>query len=97
MNNILNFIDKYELEALVEHGTTLFNLHTKDFLKASKQCLKIFASYAQVYKKTGINELLLYTRYSDYNNHGGYEFLLTKDKNGIYWIICQNQNNFYEV
>ena len=95
--NILNFIDKYELEALVKQGTTLFNLHTKDFLKATKQCLEIFANYKQVYKKTGINELLLYTRYSNYNNYGGYEFLLKKDNKNTYWLICQNQNNFYEV
>lgn len=77
--NLLNFIDKIDLETM---DTPFINLHTRNKDKAINQCKNFFASSRQVF-----DNIYFYTYTSDYVWYGGVEYILKKSKNGLYFLI----------
>lgn len=91
--NLLNYVSRHDLEVLAGNlGCGQYvNLHTKNKDKAIRDCIEFFASYDH----KG-DDWYFYTFSTDYNLYCGYEYKLSKGKNGTYWIILQNETP-YEV
>ena len=79
--NLLNFINKSDLNSLDRNPFMYIDLHTKNLNKAKKQCDEFFASH---------NADFYYTNASDYQYYGGWCYELHPSFCGNYWLILQN-------
>lgn len=95
--NLLNFIECIDLNIKEQPVAFQYiNLHTRNKQKAIGQCKNFFASYKILeFRDKTKNIYNFYTATSEYLFYGGYEYKLNKSKNGIYWLILENENNFY--
>lgn len=87
--NLLNFIDRIDLEAMLP---PFINLHTRNKDKAIEQCKDFFANYLHF---TNVNHQTdrwqFFTARSAYNYYGGYQYNL-KQSNDIWWLIRANDD-----
>lgn len=83
--NLLNFIDKIDLEAM---APCFINLHTRNKDKAIEQCKEFFANHIITTKTCQF-----FTASSNYQYYGGYQYNLKQSK-GIWWLIRANAEYF---
>jgi len=77
MNNLLNYIDVYELDEV--GGTFAYiPLHTRDEQKARAFCERYFVTHQLNY---------FYTACSDYQWFGGWCYRLNKSNDGTMWLV----------
>lgn len=90
MYNLLKFIDNFELDKV---GATFefISLHTRNKEKAVYQCIDFFKTYDEIR-----GQYYFYTASSDYCYKAGYCYKLNKSKDGIYWLILQNKDFYFE-
>lgn len=91
--NLLDFITVYDLNEIEEIkrmpiSFQMINLHTRNFLKAKKQCDEFFC----IKQELGIKERQLFycTDSSEYQWYGGFKYELKKSNNGVYWLLLKN-------
>lgn len=96
--NLLNFIECIDLNIKEQPVAFQYiNLHTRNKQKAINQGKKFFANYHFLeFEDETKNIYNFYTKTSEYLYYGGYEYKLSKGKDGIFWLILQNENNFYD-